>query len=205
MLQAVSSLSAHEIVAQAAHHCRCSEEFEFVVGGCTSCLIEMYCNGCHWAGIAQSSRRWNTLLPILSENLHCMWLASKNLVAKLTSEKLNEDARTLYWGSVATEMLEREYSDSFPISVCGMCLPHACMCRRAGGRELSKTFSRRLIWRDLAYWQLHYWPHMAVRPMRTHYSEQVIYFASPPVFPLVTPSYHLCGQPYLPHSPTDRF
>jgi hypothetical protein len=139
------------------------------------------------------------------ENLHCMWPASRNVIAELRLEKLTEDAWTLYWGSVATDLLKREKSDSFPISVCGICLPHACMCRRAGGRELSKTFSRRLIWRDLAYWQLHHWPHMAVRPMRTHYSEQVIYFASPPVFPLVTPSYHLCGQPYLPHSPTDRF
>lgn len=46
----------------------------------------------------------------------------------------------------------------------------------SGGRELSKTFSRRLIWRDLAYWQLHHWPHMACRPMRTHYSAQVTPF-----------------------------
>lgn len=108
-----------------------------------------------------------------------MWLASRNVIAELTFEKLNEDAWTLYWGSVATDLLKREKSDLLFIIVSGMCLPHACMCRCAGGRELSKTFSRRLIWRDLAYWQLHHWPHMAVRPMRTHYSMQVYILCIP--------------------------
>ena len=44
---------------------------------------------------------------------------------------------------------------------------------RAGGKALSKTFSRRLIWRDLAYWQLALWPAMACQPMRPHYAGQV--------------------------------
>ena len=43
----------------------------------------------------------------------------------------------------------------------------------AGGKKLSKTFSRRIIWRDLAYWQLHHWPCMAVKPIRHHYEGQV--------------------------------
>ena len=43
----------------------------------------------------------------------------------------------------------------------------------AGGKALSKTFTRRLIWRDLAYWQLHHWPAMAAVPMRPHYAAQV--------------------------------
>lgn len=39
--------------------------------------------------------------------------------------------------------------------------------------QVSKTFWRRLVWRDLAYWQLHHWPCMAAQPIRTHYSAQV--------------------------------
>lgn len=42
-----------------------------------------------------------------------------------------------------------------------------------GGKQASKTFWRRLIWRDLAYWQLHHWPDMSTRPMRVHYAAQV--------------------------------
>ena len=44
---------------------------------------------------------------------------------------------------------------------------------RAGGARLSKTLTRRLIWRDLAYWQLALWPAMAREPMRPHYAAQV--------------------------------
>ena len=44
---------------------------------------------------------------------------------------------------------------------------------RKGGATVSKTFMRRLVWRDLAYWQLHHWPAMAVRPIRAHYVDQV--------------------------------
>ncbi|KAG1661782.1 hypothetical protein FOA52_003703 [Chlamydomonas sp. UWO 241] len=40
----------------------------------------------------------------------------------------------------------------------------------AGGKALSKTFSRRLIWRDLAYWQLHHWPEMHAVPIRAPYA-----------------------------------
>ncbi len=47
------------------------------------------------------------------------------------------------------------------------------LCALAGGKKLSKTFSRRIIWRDLAYWQLHHWPHMPVKPIRQHYEGQV--------------------------------
>jgi deoxyribodipyrimidine photolyase len=36
---------------------------------------------------------------------------------------------------------------------------------------VSKTFFRRLVWRDLAYWQLYHWPKMAVEPIRPAYSD----------------------------------
>jgi deoxyribodipyrimidine photolyase len=36
---------------------------------------------------------------------------------------------------------------------------------------VSKTFFRRLVWRDLAYWQLYHWPTMAVEPIRPGYSD----------------------------------
>ena len=51
-----------------------------------------------------------------------------------------------------------------------------CGCLSSGGKKLSKTFSRRIIWRDLAYWQLHHWPDMAVKPIRNHYEGQVTLF-----------------------------
>lgn len=41
---------------------------------------------------------------------------------------------------------------------------------RANCKQVSKTFWRRLVWRDLAYWQLHHWPDLPVSPVRQHYS-----------------------------------
>lgn len=45
--------------------------------------------------------------------------------------------------------------------------------RQRGGVGVSKTFMRRLVWRDLAYWQLHHWRHMPLHPIRRHYAGQV--------------------------------
>jgi hypothetical protein len=41
----------------------------------------------------------------------------------------------------------------------------------ARAASVSKTFVRRLVWRDLAYWQLHHWPDMATEPIRTAYRD----------------------------------
>ena len=41
----------------------------------------------------------------------------------------------------------------------------------AGCKRASKTFWRRLVWRDLAYWQLHHWPHLPTRPVRAAYAD----------------------------------
>lgn len=43
-----------------------------------------------------------------------------------------------------------------------------------GGKQASKTFWRRLVWRDLAYWQLFHWPDMATHPIRASYKGQVV-------------------------------
>lgn len=40
---------------------------------------------------------------------------------------------------------------------------------KAKCRDVSKTFHRRLIWRDLAYWQMHHWPELATSPIRPQY------------------------------------
>ena len=45
--------------------------------------------------------------------------------------------------------------------------------RRRGGPAVSKTFSRRLAWRDLASWQLLHWPRMPAEPIRAPYAHQV--------------------------------
>ena len=37
-------------------------------------------------------------------------------------------------------------------------------------KEKTKTFGRRLFWRDLAYFQLHSFPDMPTAPIRRHYS-----------------------------------
>jgi deoxyribodipyrimidine photolyase len=44
---------------------------------------------------------------------------------------------------------------------------------KAGGlpREKAKTFERRLIWRDLAYFQLHVFKRMTDEPIRAHYAD----------------------------------
>jgi hypothetical protein len=53
------------------------------------------------------------------------------------------------------------------------CAPAAVwLCFRA--QSVSKTFYRRLVWRDLAYWQLLHWPHMATQPIRQAYGEMQV-------------------------------
>jgi deoxyribodipyrimidine photo-lyase len=42
----------------------------------------------------------------------------------------------------------------------------------AGAKSVSKTFWRRLVWRDLAYWQLHFWPQMPTHSIRPTYDDQ---------------------------------
>lgn len=42
----------------------------------------------------------------------------------------------------------------------------------AGCKDVSKTFWRRLVWRDLAYWQLWHWPCMCSEPIRPAYQRQ---------------------------------
>uniref|UniRef100_A0A7S3XEG1 Photolyase/cryptochrome alpha/beta domain-containing protein n=1 Tax=Picocystis salinarum TaxID=88271 RepID=A0A7S3XEG1_9CHLO len=41
-----------------------------------------------------------------------------------------------------------------------------------GGKQspVSKTFSRRLLWRDLAYWQFYRYPHLSHKPLRAHHT-----------------------------------
>ncbi|QDZ19871.1 cryptochrome photoreceptor [Chloropicon primus] len=42
---------------------------------------------------------------------------------------------------------------------------------KSGCEAASKTLWRRLVWRDLAYWQLHHWPRMPTQPIRRFYEE----------------------------------
>lgn len=41
---------------------------------------------------------------------------------------------------------------------------------RAKCKDVSKTFYRRLVWRDLAYFQNYHWPAIAEEPIRAHYA-----------------------------------
>eukprot|EP00892_Ulva_mutabilis_P003954 jgi/Ulvmu1/1930/UM012_0090.1 len=56
----------------------------------------------------------------------------------------------------------------------GMISPRTVMARlaAAGAKSVSKTFWRRLVWRDLAYWQLHHWPRMPTHSIRPAYERQ---------------------------------
>jgi len=45
--------------------------------------------------------------------------------------------------------------------------------RAAGAKTTSIVYWRRLVWRDLAYWQLQIFPSMRERPIRAHYAGQV--------------------------------
>ena len=45
-------------------------------------------------------------------------------------------------------------------------------CIAAGAKQSAAHFYRRLIWRDLAYWQLQLFPQMRDAPIRSHYSGQ---------------------------------
>jgi len=50
----------------------------------------------------------------------------------------------------------------------------ASRIRRAGGREVSKTFWRRLVWRDLAYWQMWHYPSVGELPLRPAYFDTTL-------------------------------
>jgi len=56
----------------------------------------------------------------------------------------------------------------------GQLSPRAMLARleRSGCRETSKTFWRRLAWRDLAYWQLHHFPSMAAEAIRPQHRQR---------------------------------
>ncbi|KAJ9524592.1 hypothetical protein QJQ45_024195 [Haematococcus lacustris] len=43
--------------------------------------------------------------------------------------------------------------------------------RESRAASVSKTFHRRLVWRELAYWQLHHWPLLSVQPVREAYAD----------------------------------
>lgn len=63
-----------------------------------------------------------------------------------------------------------------PYLASGMISPRAVyrasLTSQQGGRQMpvSKTFSRRLLWRDLAYWQFYRFAHLDHKPLRAHHA-----------------------------------
>lgn len=95
--------------------------------------------------------------------------AAQNLLEEFITHKLAiyESSRALARGDAVSRLS--------PYLHFGQISPRTVMSRlaAAGARNISKTFWRRLVWRDLAYWQLHHWPHMTTRSIRPGYNEQV--------------------------------
>ncbi len=50
-------------------------------------------------------------------------------------------------------------------------LPRCLPLHSEGEKDAGKTFSRRLVWRDLAYWQMFHWPSMCSQPIRPAYAD----------------------------------
>lgn len=55
------------------------------------------------------------------------------------------------------------------------CEKNVCVKLSHRAQSVSKTFYRRLVWRELAYWQLHHWPLMAKEPIRQLYRQELKY------------------------------
>lgn len=94
--------------------------------------------------------------------------AAQNLLEDFISHKLDkyESSRALACGDAVSRLS--------PYLHFGQISPRAVMSQldAAGAQNVSKTFWRRLVWRDLAYWQLHHWPRMPTCSIRPAYDEQ---------------------------------
>lgn len=100
--------------------------------------------------------------------------AAQNLLEDFISNKLAkyESSRALARGDAVSKLS--------PYLHFGQISPRMVMSRlaAAGAKTVSKTFWRRLVWRDLAYWQLYHWPEMPTRSIRPAYEEQAWNFDS---------------------------
>jgi deoxyribodipyrimidine photo-lyase len=123
--------------------------------------------------------------------------AAQNLLEEFITHKLAryESSRALARGDAVSKLS--------PYLHFGQISPRAVMVRlrAAGAKDVSKTFWRRLVWRDLAYWQLHHWPRMPTRSIRVAYEEQTWDFDADTLrkwqrgltgFPLVDAGMHQC-------------
>ena len=94
--------------------------------------------------------------------------AALNHLEEFISDKLAiyESSRSLARGDAVSKLS--------PYLHFGQISPRTVMARLedAGARSVSKTFWRRLVWRDLAYWQLHHWPDMPTYSIRPAYEDQ---------------------------------
>ena len=94
--------------------------------------------------------------------------AALNLLEDFVNRKLEiyESSRALARGDAVSRLS--------PYLHFGQISPRTVMARlaAAGAKAVSKTFWRRLVWRDLAYWQLHHWPAMPARSIRPAYERQ---------------------------------
>ena len=94
--------------------------------------------------------------------------AAQNLLEGFISNKLAiyESSRSLASGDAVSRLS--------PYLHFGQISPRTVMARLedVGARFASKTFWRRLIWCDLAYWQLRHWPEMPTCSIRPAYEDQ---------------------------------
>eukprot|EP00927_Polykrikos_kofoidii_P076852 TRINITY_DN73878_c0_g1_i1.p1 TRINITY_DN73878_c0_g1~~TRINITY_DN73878_c0_g1_i1.p1 ORF type:complete len:757 (-),score=96.61 TRINITY_DN73878_c0_g1_i1:468-2738(-) len=83
-------------------------------------------------------------------------------------------------GGISRYETERHLADASAVARISPYLRHGMLsCRlmyweskAASAKDVSTTFWRRLVWRDLAYWQLRLFPDMTDKPVRQHYAGQ---------------------------------
>jgi deoxyribodipyrimidine photolyase len=138
-------------------------------------IEEVSCNvGLHGLGLCR--------LPVRKDGSVLNWAAPIVKEWKITEEAGYAALRAFLalGGGLSKYEADRHLADASAVARISPYLRYGMLsCRTVyweasaeNAKEVATTFWRRLVWRDLAYWQLRLFPGMAEQPIRDHYIGQ---------------------------------
>lgn len=119
------------------------------------------------------SKREDTLAPWADKLMHT-WDVTEDGARKALDDFIRQKLHKYEAQRSRADL--RAVSSLSPYLAGGMISPRAVYAAslqgEQGGKQspVSKTFSRRLLWRDLAYWQFFRYPHLSHKPLRAHHA-----------------------------------
>jgi deoxyribodipyrimidine photolyase len=138
-------------------------------------IEELGCNvGLHGLGLCR--------LPVRKDGSVVNWAAPIVKAWEITEEAAYSALRACLaeGGGLSKYESDRHLADASAVARISPYLRYGMLsCRTVyweasakNAKEVATTFWRRLVWRDLAYWQLRLFPDMAEQPIRDHYAGQ---------------------------------